>query len=42
MDKGNLLMESFFIVMDNTPIHTHTDINGLIDFRDYRSIYLPP
>lgn len=41
MDK-NPLMNGFFIVMDNAPIHTHNDIDRLIISRGYRSIYLPP
>jgi hypothetical protein len=41
MDKSPL-MNGFFIVMDNTPIYTHNDIDRLITSRGYRSIYLPP
>ncbi|KAG0906821.1 hypothetical protein G6F57_010311 [Rhizopus arrhizus] len=41
MDK-NPLMNGFYIVMDNVPIHTHNDIDELITSRGYRSIYLPP
>ncbi len=41
MDKTPL-MNGFYIVMDNVPIHTHNDIDELITSRGYRSIYLPP
>ncbi|EIE83364.1 hypothetical protein G6F46_012590 [Rhizopus delemar] len=41
MDK-NPLMDCFFIVMDNAPIHTHTDIDELVTSRGYGSIYIPP
>jgi transposase len=41
MDK-NPLMNGFYIVMDNAPIHTHSGIDELITSRNYRSIYLPP
>lgn len=30
------------IVMDNAPIHTHTDINELVTSRGYRIICLSP
>lgn len=40
MDKKPL-MNGFFIVMDNTPTHTHNDIDRLITSRGYRNIYLP-
>lgn len=39
MDK-NPLMNGFFIVMNNAPIHTHNDIGRLITSRGYKSIYL--
>lgn len=38
----NPLMNGFYIVMDNAPIHTHSGIDELITSRGYRSIYLPP
>ncbi|CEG71152.1 hypothetical protein RMATCC62417_06935 [Rhizopus microsporus] len=31
-----------YIVMDNTPIHTHLDIQKYIEQRGYGCIYLPP
>ncbi|GAA5806894.1 hypothetical protein MFLAVUS_000242 [Mucor flavus] len=41
MDKTPL-MNGFYIVIDNAPTHTHSDIDELIALRGYRSIYLSP
>lgn len=41
MDKTPL-MNDFYIVIDNAPIYTHSDIDELITLRSYRIIDLPP
>lgn len=41
MDKF-LELRSFYVVMDNAPIHTSEDITRSIEARGYRAIYLPP
>ncbi|KAG2192435.1 hypothetical protein INT46_000767 [Mucor plumbeus] len=40
MDKYSE-MDNFYIVMDNSPIHTHKDIDKMIVRRGYRPLYLP-
>jgi transposase len=35
-------LKGHYIVMDNAPIHTHVDIQKLIEQRGYGCIYLPP
>ncbi|CEI93947.1 hypothetical protein RMCBS344292_08171 [Rhizopus microsporus] len=41
MDKY-LEMKGHYLVMDNVPIHSSTDIGKSIHSREYRCVYLPP
>ena len=41
MDKHELFKERY-LVMDNAPIHKHTDIKSYIESRGYGCVYLPP
>jgi hypothetical protein len=40
MDKHELF-KGYYLVMDNTPIHKHTDIKSYIESRGYGCVYLP-
>ncbi|KAG1141000.1 hypothetical protein G6F37_005905 [Rhizopus arrhizus] len=41
MDKHELFKERY-LVMDNAPIHKHTDIRSYIESQGYGCVYLPP